>query len=460
MGTMKMKAATPLMDVSWQSIPEKPGVLFREHPDRKHGRRADRYFGIRYRSGDGKRRLEALGWASEGWTADKAQSLLLELKQNIKTGKSPQSLKEMRAKAEADRQQAARIAARAALQDITFGELADRYRAWAEATRESGSHVAQLLDMHVLPELGELRASAITAQDIEAMRRTVAAKRPLSGRGKNNPDARLSPQTVMHVLKCVREVFNFSMETPASPDTPGVMLFTGPNPGVIKRRGRGIRPQTYDARRLRVLNDAEIAALLEFGGVRTSQVAELHDMMLLALDTGPRAGELVSLRREAVDPVAGTIRIMFGSRSERSTKGGRTRVVPVGLLFPAALEMLRARLGMPSSNPFLFPGKSGGMRDPNGLNRAMRRIAAEIGLNDGVSDPRNTVVWHTLRHTYATRMLEQGADIYTLKELMGHDSVETTEGYLHLCNRSKREQALARITLARGQAAVTTAEQQ
>ena len=67
----------------------------------------------------------------------------------------------------------------------------------------------------------------------------------------------------------------------------------------------------------------------------------------------------------------------------------------------------------------------------------------------GVDDSRNLVVWHTLRHTYATRMLEAGIDIYTLKELMGHASVTTTEIYLHLCDRAKREQALARLALAR-----------
>ena len=79
----------------------------------------------------------------------------------------------------------------------------------------------------------------------------------------------------------------------------------------------------------------------------------------------------------------------------------------------------------------------------------MNRIAEALGLNSGVTDPRNRVVWHTLRHTFATRMLESGVDIYTLKELLGHSSVAVTEGYLHLCDRAKREKALARLTLER-----------
>ncbi len=443
----------------WRTVPGLMGVVYREHDTRKHGKKLDRFLALRYRRGRKQRTIETLGWTSEGWTTKVAASLLAKLKENIRTGTGPQTLKDMRAQGEADRQKAARMAQRAALKEITFGELATLYKAWAEGNRESGTHVAQLLDMHILPELGALCADAITPQHIEALRKKVAAKRPLSGRGKNNPDARLSPQTVMHVLKTVREVYNYALETPA-PNNPGVMLFEGPNPGVIKRRGRGVRPPKHDSRRLRVLNDEEIGTLLAYEGTRYSEVATLVDMILLSLDTGPRAGELVALQRQSVDPVTGTLRILFGSKSERSTKGGRTRVVPVGLLFPQALTMLRQRLSQPSDSPYLFPGRYGDMRDPNGLNKAMRRIAEHLGLNADALDPRNRVVWHTLRHTYATRMLEAGADIYTLRDLMGHDSVTTTEGYLHLCDRNKRERALARITLARGQAGPTTGGQQ
>ena len=73
----------------------------------------------------------------------------------------------------------------------------------------------------------------------------------------------------------------------------------------------------------------------------------------------------------------------------------------------------------------------------------MREIAPE-----DMEIPEFTV--HTLRHTFATRMLESGVDIYTLKELLGHSSVSVTEGYLHLCDRAKREKSLARIALGRG----------
>lgn len=434
--------------LSWASVQGKEGVIYREHPTRKHGKRPDRYIAIRYRSGQGKRVLEALGWASDGWTVDKAVALLRELKENIRLGRRPQSLKERREMAEAARLVAERTSARAKLKSITFGELAELYKAWAKEHRVSAGSVEQVLDMHILPVLGERVAADITTVDVESLRKLVAAKQPLTGRNKNTPGACLSAQTVLHILKTVREVFNFALETPA-PNEPGVMLFSGVNPAVLSRRGRGVHVPKNDARRLRILNDKEITTLLAYQGRRKEAFADLHDMILLSLDIGPRAGELVHIRRESCDPVTGAVRIYKGSRDNDITKGGASRLLFAGQLFPEAREMLRGRLSQPGNGPYLFPGPDGKARDANGLNRAMRRIMEKLKFNEGVDDPRNTVVWHTLRHTYATKMLEAGTDIYTLKELMGHASVTTTEIYLHLCDRAKRKQALARIALTR-----------
>lgn len=445
MGTKEDKLS--LAKQPWNRIQGKEGVVYREHPTRKNGKRPDRYIAIRYRSGQGKRTMEALGWASEGWTAEKAVSLLRELKENIRLGKFPQSLREKRAMAEAARREKERTAEHAKLRSVTFGELAALYRVWAKEHRVSHGAIDQALDLHILPILGQRAAADITPADVEVLRQAVAAKRPLSGRNKNNPNATLAPQTVLHILKTVREVYNFAMETP-SPHDAGTMLYSGTNPAVLRRRGRGVRLPRNDARRLRILNDSEIAVLLSY---RSSRAAcdELHDMILLSLDCGPRAGELVHLLRESCDPESGAIRIYKGSRANISTKGGASRLVFAGQLFPEALDMLRRRLAAPGLGPYLFPGPDGRARDVNGLSRAMRRIMKKLGFNDGVGDPRNVVVWHTLRHTFATRMLEAGVDIYTLKELLGHASVTTTEIYLHLCDRAKRKQALARIALAR-----------
>lgn len=441
----------------WQTIPGKEGVLFREHPTRKHGRGPDRCLSIRYRAGEGKRIHESLGWTSEGWTVAKAVALLRELKENIRTGKRPQSLREMRAMAEEQKQREAQLASRARIEGLTFRELAEHYGRWCLQNRASGAQVCQILEMHILPVLGDVPAKDITPQDVAELGRIVSAKRPLSGRNKNTPGACLSAQTVLHILKTVREVFNFALETPA-PGAPGTMLFSGTNPAILSRRNRAIVLPKTDSRRLRVLSDTEITELLAFRG-RREEYGEMHDMILFSLDTGLRAGELVNLRCESCDADSGTIRVLVGAKdSLRSTKGGETRILRAGRLYPESLNMLRERLGRLKTG-FLFPGPDGRERDANGLNRAMRRIMDKLGFNDGVTDPRNRVVWHSLRHTFATRMLEAGLDIYALKTLMGHASVTTTEIYLHICDMDKRRAALAKAELARQKLVTGTGEQ-
>jgi integrase len=190
------------------------------------------------------------------------------------------------------------------------------------------------------------------------------------------------------------------------------------------------------------LSEAEVGKLLAYKARYSDCTANLRGMMLLSLDTGIRAGELVRLRWEDVNVDSGALRIVSGS-DRGTTKSGLVRVVHAGQMYPEALAMLAGR---ERDGALVFPGRGGEVRDGSAISRAMARIADKIGLNEGVTDSRNRVVWHTLRHTYATRMLEAGVDVYILKELMGHHSVTVTELYLHLCDRSKRDRARAAAT--------------
>lgn len=415
--------------------------MYREHPTRKNGRRPDRYIAIRYRTGDGKRRLEALGWASDGWTLDKAVAVLRELKENIRLGQGPQSLKDKREMLEKDRIQKTHEEQMKILDKITFEQLAAYYLEWAIQHRISHAHIKQYLEMHILPVIGHIPAKNITITDIENLRQIIAKKHPISGRNKNTPGATLAPQTIFHILKTVREIFNFAIETPA-PDFPNEMLFSGKNPVILSRRQRGIQMPKCDARRLRVLNDDEISQLLALTNEDASK--DLHDMIVFSLDTGVRVGELVHLECESCDPQSGNVRIYKGSKNNATTKGGNSRVVFAGHLFPEALEIMRQRLTN-NSNTYLFSGINDKPKNPTAISHGFARKIKKLGFNDGISDPRNWIVWHTLRHTFATKMLEAGIDIYTLKELLGHSSVTTTEVYLHICDRAKREKAIATL---------------
>ena len=66
------------------------------------------------------------------------------------------------------------------------------------------------------------------------------------------------------------------------------------------------------------------------------------------------------------------------------------------------------------------------------VSNQFQRIVDSIGLNKGITDTRNKVVFHTLRHTFASWLAMAGVDIYTIKELMGHSDIKMTQRYMHL----------------------------
>ena len=130
MGDKKKDDAGKGGTIQWKTISGKEGVMYREHPTRRHGRTADRCLSIRYRTGDGKRHHESLGWTSQGWTIAHAVSLLRELKENIRLGLRPQSLREkremaMRRQKEEERQAILAKVDRAVNEPALIEELAD-----------------------------------------------------------------------------------------------------------------------------------------------------------------------------------------------------------------------------------------------------------------------------------------------------------------------------------------------
>src|SRR5512139_4259874 len=92
------------MSTQWNNT-QYTGVRYREHPSRKHARKSDRYFAIRYKV-NGKPKEEALGWASEGWNAEKAHIERSGLRKAHNLGEGPQTLREKRSLENEKREQA------------------------------------------------------------------------------------------------------------------------------------------------------------------------------------------------------------------------------------------------------------------------------------------------------------------------------------------------------------------
>ena len=377
------------MGYTWKQTKHE-GVRYREHPTRKHGVKPDQYFAIRYRVG-GVRREEALGWASQGWTAAKAAQTLGKLQEAARTGEGATSLAEKRQKAEEKRQADAEAHAQVERDNVTFGRVfLDSYFPIAKKNKadRSWQKEDQCYRLWIAPVLANKSIKDIAPIHLERIK-------------KNMADVGRAPRSIAYCLAVIRQVFNFARDHD---------LFAGMNP-VTK-----IKKPSADNRRLRFLTHGEAERLLEALAERSAQV---HDQALLSLHCGLRAGEIFALTWGDVDMERGVLAL-------RDTKSGKTRAAIMTDAVRAMLEG-RERGGHAS---LVFPARGGGKIVQ--VSDAFNRTVQALGLNDGVEDSRQKLVFHSLRHTFASWLVEQGVDLYTVKELMGHGSITMTERYSHL----------------------------
>jgi site-specific recombinase XerD len=376
--------------MKWIETPSK-GIRYREHPTRKHGKvQKDRYYAIRFQK-DGRRKEEGLGWASGGWTLEKAVTELSKLKEAAQRGEGPTRLAEKREIAENRKNAEIAEKKRLELQAITFGEIFEKQylpiakqnkttRAWK--TEES------LNKIWIKPIIGKLPLGNISIINLERIK-------------KNMTDGGKAARSIQYTLAVIRQVFNFAHNNG---------IFAGENP-VTK-----VKKPKIDNRRLRFLTHAEADELLS---QLMSRSRDVYDMALLSLHCGLRAGETFSLTWTDVN-------INKGILTMRDTKSGKTRYA---YMTDTVMNMFRQRECI-NKNDFVFPTKTGGQR--NQVSKLFNLVINELHLNDGISDTRNKIVWHSLRHTFASWHVEAGTDIYILKELLGHSVIAMTARYSHL----------------------------
>ena len=167
-----------------------------------------------------------------------------------------------------------------------------------------------------------------------------------------------------------------------------------------------------------VLTDEEIKRLLE--------VAEgIKDKLLLEMfyATGMRVSEMVSLKVEDIDYNDGWVRI-FG-------KGSKERFVPVG---KNILKLLKKYVEEKKLEPneYLFSKSNGKPLTRVSVWKIVKKYSQKAGINKKVAP-------HTLRHTFATHLLENGADLRSIQELLGHSNIDTTQIYTHVNRKNLKE---------------------
>lgn len=177
-----------------------------------------------------------------------------------------------------------------------------------------------------------------------------------------------------------------------------------------------------------VLSSEEIETLLNQPDSNSSLGLRDKAMLELLYATGLRVTELISLPLGAVNLQVGYLMTMG--------KGGKERIVPVGEL---ALEMLKTYLAVarpvivgPYENRFLFANKYGQKMTRQGFWKIIKKYAAKASFSQEISP-------HSLRHSFATHLLERGADLRSVQEMLGHANISTTQIYTHILKSRMRE---------------------
>jgi integrase len=379
-----------------------PGVRFREHPIRKNGVRRDQYFTIRYKLA-GKDREEGLGWASEGWSAGKAYERLAELKTNQKAGQGPQTLSEKRDVEQEKREKIEAERARTEKENITFGVfMTENYLPQSKHDKKAKSYAIEemLYRLRLAGTLADLPFSKIAPFHLERIK-------------KNMSDKGLSDRTIQYVLQLTRHVFNMAAK---------LGIYAGPSPT------KAVKWPKPDNMKLRYLSIDEAEKLLAAVAVKSRN---LHDMALLSLHCGLRFGEIAALRWSCVNWEAGTLAIL------NAKTGSRT-----AYLTERAKDMLKNRKqGRPDE--LIFPKRSGQAGTMAQASKAFVDTVRDLGLNLGITDRKQRVTFHTLRHSFATYLYESTHDLYLTQRSLGHATGTMTARYAKMSENRLREGAAA-----------------
>lgn len=222
----------------------------------------------------------------------------------------------------------------------------------------------------------------------------------------------LASTTIARRVAALRSFFRHQVLLGARPDNPAADL-------ELPRRRRAL-PKT--------LSPGEAERLIEAAKGTTPRSLRDRALVELLYGAGLRVSEAVGLEKAAVDLDARLVRAVG--------KGSKERVVPIGRQAADALRRYLAR-GRPyldvRHRPELFLNARGGALTRAGAFLILRKLAGAAGLDPERVHP------HLLRHSFATHLLEGGADLRSVQEMLGHADLATTELYTHVSDRRRRE---------------------
>ena len=220
----------------------------------------------------------------------------------------------------------------------------------------------------------------------------------------------VSRRTVSRKLSCLRSFFKFLCREGYLSSDPTA----------------GVRSPRLDKKLPKFLDLSEVTKLVE--APSGDEVLGLRDRAILETlySTGMRVSELVSLNAGRIDFIGGVLKVMGKGRKERLTPIGESALEAIRKYLEKRPQLLRRRKrGISKDKEALFLNNWGGRLTRLSIRRIVRKyikkISSELNINP-----------HTLRHTFATHLLNAGADLRYVQELLGHVNLSTTQIYTHV----------------------------
>ena len=300
----------------------------------------------------------------------------------------------------------------AAVCELTLKELFSQYLLQTDVKLSTKERYRFMLERHILPHLGGIPVSRLTAKELSNFLLWMKQHGRIDGSGA------LSAKTVRDLAVLIKTLLRFAQrEYHCVCDALNAKL------------------PAYTQKKIDVFSETELAAL----GKVLFPSKKISLAVMLALHAGLRVGEVCALRASDIDFLAGTIHVRRSVQRitlhgvsrllvQRPKSDSSERIIP---LHPELLLLLKRVSAKLPPDAYLMTGRADRPMDPRTCQYQFTVLLRRCGIRHRG--------FHALRHTFATRCVEAGADIKSVSELLGHADIKTTlKLYVHPSLESKR----------------------
>jgi len=313
-------------------------------------------------------------------------------------GITPQYCKQLRSKRINEKMHGQDVSSKRRKDIVLFDDLAQEHFEVAKLSQKDFARIKNRYHNHIQPLIGNKNIEEITKWDVENIIKTMLSKG-------------LKPATVDKARQIISVIFNFGIYHDKCKKNPA-SISRSDNVSIMRRNKKNINNA-----RERYLSKEEAEKLLHELKVRNHKV---YMMTLIALTTGARTGEILSIKFKDINYNSKNITL-------NDTKNGESRKIKIT---PKVEELLlELKQGKPNQYLFQTFDNRKFSKVPNTFIKVANRLFNQDLETD---DAKNRVVFHTLRHTFASWLALDDVPIFTIQKLMGHKDINMTMRYAKL----------------------------